>query len=398
MTSKTSIDFNNTTIAFASKSTTQLKKAYLIFSMMNYPQIVNIGSKLINLSLKWHLPIEWIIKRTLFEQFCGGETIEACQYTIKQLMQANINTILNYAVESKQTEVDFDTACKEIEKTIISASRRTNETPFAVLKISSIGSLYLLEKFQHSPNSLNAEELSRFENIKKRVLHLCQQGYTNGVKILFDAEESWIQNVIDTIGLEMMKKYNTMNQTWIYITYQMYRKNSLAYIYNHHQLAKNQHFRIGAKLVRGAYLEQEHIYAQQKGCSNPIFNNKIETDHAFNEAIQYLLAHLDCFSVCIATHNEESCRLSIEIMQKLNINPQDTRVLFAQLLGMSNQLSYNLAQAGYHVAKYVPYGPIRNAIPYLLRRAQENKSIQGQSSREYLLLKKELERRKRTQN
>ncbi|WP_435354549.1 proline dehydrogenase family protein [Emticicia sp. SJ17W-69] len=387
------LSFNDTSVAFAHQSNKKLYKTYLIFAMMNQNWLVKIGTFFIKLILKLGLPVKFLIKNTLFAQFCGGESIETCQTAIENLAKAKIGTILDYSVEGEDNEKDFDKTTQEVSRTIEKAAQQATAIPFSVFKVSGVGSVEILEKVQEFKESLTDEDKAAFERIRSRVDTLCQRASELNVRIFLDAEETWIQDVIDEMCYEMMKKYNVGGKTIVYNTYQLYRWESLENLIKACDNARNENYKVGAKLVRGAYIEKERRRAAELEYKSPIHITKEETDADFDKAILYAIEHLDILSICLGTHNEESCLLCIKLMQEKGIAHNDSRIWFAQLLGMSDNISYNLANEGYNVAKYVPYGPVEAVMPYLFRRAEENSSIAGQSSREYLLVKKERERR-----
>jgi proline dehydrogenase len=387
------LSFEDTSVAFAHQSNSKLRKTYLIFAMMNQYWLVKIGTFFIKLTLKLGLPVKYLIKKTLFNQFCGGESIETCQKTIEYLAKGKIGTILDYSVEGEDNEKDFDKTTEELVKTIKKAAQQTTDIPFSVFKVSGIGSVDLLEKVQEYEEDLTAEDKNAFERLNNRVDRLCKLAAELNVKIFMDAEETWIQDVIDNICYEMMKKYNVGGQTIVYNTYQLYRWESLDNLIKACDKGRNQGYTIGGKLVRGAYIEKERRRAAEKEYKSPIHITKEETDVDFDKAVHFAVKNIDIVSICLGTHNEESCLLCAKLMEDNGIAKNDTRIWFAQLLGMSDNISYNLANSGFNVAKYVPYGPVEAVMPYLFRRAEENSSIAGQSSREFLLVKKERERR-----
>jgi proline dehydrogenase len=387
------LSFEDTSVAFAHQSNSKLRKTYLIFAMMNQNWLVKIGTFFIKLTLKLGLPVKYLIKKTLFNQFCGGESIETCQKTIEYLAKGKIGTILDYSVEGEDNEKDFDKTTEELVKTIKKAAQQTTDIPFSVFKVSGIGSVDLLEKVQEYEEDLTAEDKNAFERLHNRVDRLCKLAAELNVKIFLDAEETWIQDVIDNICYEMMKKYNVGGQTIVYNTYQLYRWESLDNLIKACEKGRNQGYTIGGKLVRGAYIEKERRRAAEKEYKSPIHITKEETDVDFDKAVHFAVKNIDVVSICLGTHNEESCLLCAKLMEDNGIAKNDTRIWFAQLLGMSDNISYNLANSGFNVAKYVPYGPVEAVMPYLFRRAEENSSIAGQSSREFLLVKKERERR-----
>jgi proline dehydrogenase len=394
MAPKQRIDFSDTEIAFKNQSKNQLDLNYYIFMAMNQNWLVNIGTFLIKCFLKVGLPIKFIIKKTIFQLFCGGEDIKECEKTIDKLHQYKVGTILDYSVEGEDDEKSFDDTKIELLKTIEMASLNPDKIPFSVFKVTGIGSRELLTEVQEFGMScLDREKLAAYQRIVKRFQGLCKAAADKGVRLLVDAEETWIQDIIDELTLEEMKKYNTLEKTIIYNTYQMYRTASYGILSSHLEAAKEAGFTVGAKIVRGAYMEKERKRAEEKGYADPINPSKEASDDEYNKAVRLSLSNIDHISVCLGTHNEESCILATKLLEEKNISQNDPRVYFAQLLGMSDNISFNLASAGYNVAKYVPYGPIEAVMPYLFRRADENTSIAGQSSREFLLIKKERQRR-----
>jgi proline dehydrogenase len=382
--------FEDTSIAFSSKTDAQLRKTYWLFYLMNHARVVNLGTFFIKLALKLHLPIKNVIRATIFEQFCGGESISDCKDTIYTLGSSKIGTILDYSVEGEDTEENFNFTTQEILRTIEQASE-TEYIPFSVFKISGIGSSDLLTKIQQNEILTTDEELA-YARIKNRVEKLCLKAYELNVRIFIDAEESWIQETIDTLAYQMMEKYNK-ERAIVYNTYQFYQHETLSSFKSAYLQAKKLGYALGAKLVRGAYMEKERIRSKENNYLDPIHATKADTDQHYNEAIDFALEHVQIISVCLGTHNEHSAQYCAYKMAKYNIPKNDPRVWFAQLLGMSDNISFNLSNAGYNVAKYVPYGPIKSVMPYLIRRAEENTAIAGQSSREYLLVSRELKRR-----
>ena len=395
MAPKRRIDFSDTEIAFKNQSNSQLNLNYYIFMAMNQNWLVNIGTFLIKWFLKLGLPIKFIIKRTIFQLFCGGEDIQECEQTIDKLHRYKVGTILDYSVEGEDDEKSFDETKAELMKTIEMAHQYPEKIPFSVFKVTGIGSRELLTEVQEfGIDCLSPEKLSAYQRLVKRFQTLCKSAADKGIRLFIDAEETWIQDVIDELTLEEMKKYNTPAKTIIYNTYQMYRTASYGILASHIEAAQAEGFSVGAKLVRGAYMEKERKRAEEKGYADPINPTKAASDEEYNKAVTLSISNISHISVCLGTHNEDSCHLAVELLEEQGIPSHDSRVFFAQLLGMSDNISFNLADAGYNVAKYVPYGPIESVMPYLFRRADENTSIAGQSSREYLLIKKEKERRK----
>ncbi|MDQ4139756.1 MAG: proline dehydrogenase family protein [Bacteroidota bacterium] len=391
MTTATKLSFDDTAIAFASKSDAELMKMYALFATMNNNFLVKTGGNLVHRAFKWGLPVKFLIKPTIFQHFCGGENLIECNQAIQSLAQANIGTILDYSVEGENDENSFDRTTKEVLATIEKANT-SKHIPFSVFKVSGIADSRILEKIQAKEKLSPAEEKA-FARAKARMETLCQRAHQYGISIFVDAEESWFQDVVDDLTYEMMAKYNK-EKAIVYNTYQLYRHDRLEVLKRDYQNAVDQDYYLGAKLVRGAYMEKEARRAAEQGYVNPINPTKEASDALFNEALTFCVEHLDRIAICAGTHNEESSYLLVDLMAQHNIAPNDKRIYFAQLYGMSDNLSYNLAHAGYNVAKYVPYGPVEAVIPYLLRRAEENTAIAGQSSREFNLIKKEIQRRK----
>ncbi|CAG4989290.1 hypothetical protein DYBT9275_00261 [Dyadobacter sp. CECT 9275] len=382
--------FEDTSVAFSSKSDSQLRKTYWLFNLMNQARVVNLGTFFIKLALKLHLPIKNLIRRTIFEQFCGGETISECKQTVSTLARSGIRTILDYSVEGEDSEKSFDKTASEILKTI-DAAAISDSIPFSVFKVTGIASTELLEKIQKE-EELSDSEREAYQRVKQRMAMLCGQGFKNNVPVFVDAEESWIQGIIDSLTYEMMEQFNR-EKAIVYNTYQLYRNDTLQALKSAYLKARQKGYRIGAKLVRGAYMEKERVRARESEYFNPIHVSKEATDQDYNAAIDFCLEHIQDISICLGTHNEYSSQYCALKMKKVGLEKNDDRVWFAQLLGMSDNISYNLAALGYNVAKYVPYGPIGAVLPYLIRRAEENSSIAGQSSREFLLVKSEMNRR-----
>lgn len=389
-----SISFDDTSVAFADQSDWQLKKTYFIFASMNRNWLVKIGTFFIKLFLMLKFPIKWAIRDTIFEHFCGGETIGGCENTIHHLAKSRIGTILDYSVEGEDSEKSFDDTVQEILLTIEKAAQMSS-IPFSVFKVTGIASTDLLEKVQ-AGQELSDEDQQAFDRLEQRMNTLCGAAADRNVRIFVDAEETWIQDTIDALTYDMMEKYNRTSCI-VWNTYQMYRLESYDNLVQATETAREKGYTLGVKLVRGAYIEKERQRSHEMEYCDPIHATKEETDHDYNKAIGYCLEHRDILSICLGTHNEYSCLLLAEKMHELGIDHQDPHFWFAQLYGMSDNISYNLAKAGYNVAKYVPYGPVEAVMPYLFRRAEENTSVAGQASREYMLIKKEIRRRKRAQ-
>lgn len=386
------ISFDNTEIAFKYKSDKALKRAYYLFKMVGRSWLVRLGKIITPIALKFKLPIKGIIKRTIFRQFCGGETIEECDHTIQVLYDNNVGTILDYSVEGQTKEKDFDQTRDEILATIDKATGNKG-IPFAVFKATGLSRHYLLEKLNNANAELTKPEKDEFARVVQRIDDICQHATENKVPIFIDAEESWIQNTLDRLVESMMVKYNK-EKCIIYNTFQMYRHDRYAYIEESIEKAKRGGYFFGAKLVRGAYMEKERERAAEMEYLSPIQPDKNSTDKHFNQALHLLTDNIEHCYFCCGTHNEDSSHLLVQLMKQFKVDKEDKRVYFAQLLGMSDHISFNLSYHGYNVAKYVPYGPIKKVMPYLLRRATENTSVAGQTGRELDLISREWNRRK----
>lgn len=384
-------NFENTEIAFRYRSDSELKRANLLFSFIASPILTRVGILAVQLAMGMHLPITWIVKSTIFRHFCGGETLEETAKTAAFIGKYHVETILDYGVEGGESEVEYDKAVAECLAAVLLAARSKN-IPFVSLKISGYCRFDLLEK-KHSGAELTTTENAEWVRVCKRVNEICETASRCDVKVLIDAEETWIQNPCNEITEKMMELYN-QHKAMVFNTFQMYCYGTFSFLSQAITVAKRNGYVLGAKLVRGAYMEKERARAIQDGYENPIQPNKESTDKDFDDAILLCLKNLDKLSLFIGTHNEQSCNKAMDIMAICGIAPNDPRVIFSQLYGMSDNLSFNLAAADYNVAKYVPYGPVKSVIPYLLRRATENTSIAGQTSRELALIRKELSRRK----
>jgi len=382
--------FENTEIAFRHSSNADLSRAYWLFRIINVNFLVKIGPPVTNFAIKIGLPIKGLIKATIFKHFCGGETIAECDNTIKNLYSGGVGTILDYSIEGEDDEAVFDNTRDEIIRTIVRASK-DKAIPLTVFKITGVGRFALLEKLD-ARLPLTPDEESEWQRVQNRVLAICDKAHKSNVPVMIDAEESWIQETIDLLALTMMTQFNT-KQPIVYNTYQMYRHDKLASILNDHEIAKGEGFILGAKIVRGAYMEKERKRALEMGYNSPIQPDKKSTDLDYDSALDYCTSHINEIAFIAGTHNEESCRLLAELLDTKGIDHKHPHVYFSQLLGMSDNLSFNLAHAQYNVAKYVPYGPIKAVLPYLFRRAQENTAIAGQMSRELSLIVKERKRR-----
>lgn len=386
----TNLSFENTKVAFQSKTDFELKKSFWLFKLVGNNFIVKWSPLLLKIALFLRLPIKGIIKKTIFSQFCGGEFIHDCEKSIITLAQYKVKTILDYSVEGQINEADFEQVTNEIINTIHRAKGDEN-IPFAVFKISGLGRFNILEKVSAN-HSLSDSETLEFNQIKNRVKRICQKAFDLNVNIFIDAEESWIQNTIDHLATSMMRLFNK-EHVIVYNTLQMYRWDRLAFLKQSYADAENGNYHLGLKIVRGAYMEKERKRAEEFGYPSPIQKDKKSCDQDFDLALSYCINHIDKISICAGTHNEKSTLKLVELMTKNNVLKDDNRVYFSQLLGMSDHISFNLAKQGYNVVKYMPYGPVKEVLPYLIRRAQENTSIAGQTSRELTLIIQERNRR-----
>lgn len=386
------ISFEDTSIAFASKSDKYLKKAHLLFRVMSNPALVGLGTSLANIALKLRIPfVKSIVKSTIYSLFVGGETLEECESTIDSLGSSNVKTILDYSVEGEKTEEGFE-ATKEEMFRIVEIVKTARHIPYCVIKLTGLGSFEVMQKIQANEKLTQAEKKS-YEELENRVFQICEKVDQIDSKILIDGEESWIQDTIDAITYKMMAQFNK-HRVVVYNTYQMYRHQMYDNLVESHRVALQKGYQLGAKLVRGAYMEKERERAEEFNYQNPIQPDKATTDKDYNLAIKFCLDHISTISTVVGTHNENSSAFTTQLMEEYGLNKNDKRVYFAQLYGMSDNISFTLASLGYNVTKYVPYGPVRKVMPYLSRRADENTSIAGQTSREFNLIRSELKRRK----
>jgi proline dehydrogenase len=384
------ISFDNTQIAFSGMSNADLNRAYWLFKVININFLVKIGPPITNAAIKIGLPIAPLIRATIFKQFCGGESITDCAKTIQHLHKYKIGTILDYSVEGESTEQAFDATCEE---TIATIKRAQNDSaiPFSVFKVTGLARFGLLEKLD-AQQTLSESEAKEFERVKERVRKICQTACDLNVRIFIDAEESWIQKTIDQLAMDMMRLFNR-EKVIVYNTFQFYRHDSLEIMKNFDATLKAEGVMMGVKLVRGAYMEKERKRAEELNYPSPIQPDKASSDKDYDLGLLYCIENIHRIAICAGTHNEKSSKYLVDLMNKYNIVANDERIYFSQLLGMSDNLSYNLADAGYNVAKYVPYGPVKSVLPYLFRRAQENTAIAGQMGRELSLILKEKKRR-----
>ena len=383
--------FNNTEVAFSLKSDTELERAYFLFKLIESQPLVKIGTAVTNFALKAHLPVEGLIRSTVFDHFCGGINEHDCLSVVDKMYTKGVSSVLDYSVEGKEEEAQFDAALEMILKTVDFAKERM-AIPFAVFKPTGFGRIALYEKVG-SGAELNEKEKEEWNKVVARFDKVCKIAHDKDVALLIDAEESWMQDAADDLVEEMMRKYNKQRAI-VYNTLQMYRWDRLDYLKNLHDRANKDGFFIGMKIVRGAYMEKENARAEDKGYKSPICATKQATDENYDAAIVYMVDNIDKMYIFAGTHNENSSYRLMELCEEKGITKNENRIFFGQLYGMSDNISYNLAEQGYNVAKYLPFGPVRDVMPYLIRRAEENTSVAGQTSRELDLIKKERSRRK----
>ena len=383
--------FNNTEVAFSLKSDTELDRAYFLFKMIDNQPLVKIGTAVTNFAIKAHLPVEGLIRATVFDHFCGGVNEADCLTVVDKMFTKGVSSVLDYSVEGKEEEDQFDAALKMTLKTIEFAKERA-AIPFAVFKPTGFGRLDLYEKVG-AKSELSQSEKAEWNRVEARFDKVCGEAHQNNVPLLIDAEESWMQDAADDLVAQMMRKYNK-EKAIVFNTLQMYRWDRLDYLKNLHQQAKTEGFYIGMKIVRGAYMEKENLRAEEKEYPTPICESKEATDLNYDAAIHYMVENLDRMAIFAGTHNELSSYKLMEYLQELKVEKNDARIWFGQLYGMSDNISYNLSANGYNNAKYLPFGPVRDVMPYLIRRAEENTSVAGQTSRELKLITAERNRRK----
>jgi proline dehydrogenase len=383
--------FNNTQNAFSLKSDTELERAYFLFKMIAVQPLVRIGTAVTNFALKANLPIEKLIRATVFDHFCGGVSEDDCIPVVDKMFTKGVSSVLDYSVEGKEDEAHFEDAVQVVLK-IINFAKERKAIPFAVFKPTGFGRFELYEKLGVGIELTDLEQ-QEWNRVEARFNKVCKVAYENDISLLIDGEESWMQDAADDLVAAMMKKYNKQKAI-VYNTLQMYRWDRLDYLKKLHEEAKSEGFYIGMKLVRGAYMEKENNRAIEKGYKTPICSSKQDTDNNFDAAVNYMIDNIDKMAIFAGTHNELSSYTLMEIMQKKEISKNDPRVWFGQLYGMSDNISFNLAKEGYNVAKYLPFGPVKDVMPYLIRRAEENTSVAGQTNRELTLIKTERTRRK----
>lgn len=384
------LDFENTAIAFDLKSDAELERAYYLFKLISKQPLVRIGTAVTNLALKAHLPIEGLIRATVFDHFCGGVSASDCSKLIKEMYTKGVSTVLDFSVEGKSEEIQFDFAVKKT-KELIDFASQNDALPMAVFKPTAVGYFELYEVVSKK-EKMTAEQQQQWTDVLNRYHEICKYAKENNVAVLIDAEESWIQDAIDQIVQLMMQTYNSETAI-VFNTVQAYRKDRFSFVKSLHADAQKNHYKCGIKLVRGAYMEKERNRAKELHYPSPICDTKLDTDKNFNSILEFLMSEMNIFYLFLGTHNEKSTLLAVDLLQRLCLKKQDKRIWFGQLYGMSDHISYNLSAKGYNVAKYVPFGPVRDVLPYLMRRAEENTSVAGQTNRELDLLKKERKRR-----
>ena len=386
------IDFQNTEVAFSLKSDTQLQKAKLMFQTMSHPGVVSFLKGSVKASFKVGLPIKGVIKKTVFEHFCGGERIEDCATRVAALHSQNVSAILDYSVEGKESEADFDRT-KNTTLATIKYAKTNAGIPLSVFKPSGMGRVDLYEKVSLG-KTLTAAEEKEWQRVRERYYEIAETAVANNIPVMVDAEESWTQQAIDDLVEELMERFNK-ERAMVYNTAQLYRWDRLDYIKNSVARAREKGYYFGIKIVRGAYMEKERERAKEKGYKDPIQPDKASSDRDYDAAVQFLIENVDICSSVVGTHNETSSQEVANMIDAKGLAKNDPRVYVSQLYGMSDNISFNMAHAGYNVVKYVPFGPVEDVMPYLFRRAEENTSVAGQTGRELQLINKELERRRK---
>jgi proline dehydrogenase len=383
--------FDNTETAFKLKSDSELERAYFLFKMISKEPLVKIGTAATKFALNLHLPVEGLIRSTVFDHFCGGVNEKDCLGVVANLNEAGVFSVLDFSVEGKENENQFDlTMEKVLELTDFASEKKT--MPFSVFKPTGLGRFKIWQKVTEKQTLTDAEENEWFR-IKERFEKVSKAAYERDITLLIDAEETWMQDAADELCEEMMVKYNS-KKAIVFNTLQCYRWDRLDYLKEQHAMARKGHYKLGFKIVRGAYLEKENDRAEDLNYKSPICESKAATDANFNSIMRYILDNLDDISLFLGTHNEDSSYLAMEIMEEKGILKDDRRVWFGQLYGMSDHITFNIASEGYNAAKYIPFGPVKDVMPYLIRRAEENTSVAGQTNRELTLLKKEKKRRR----
>lgn len=383
--------FEDTATAFALKTDSELERAYFLFKMIANEPLVRIGTAMTNFAIKAHLPVEGLIRATVFDHFCGGVSELDCLPVVDKMWEKNVCSVLDYSVEGKDEEDPLDAALETI-LNVLDFVKEKDAIPFAVFKPTGFGRFVLFEKHSRG-EALSEKEEAEWRRVVARFDKVCKKAYDLDVTLLIDAEESWMQDAADALVEDMMRKYNT-KKAIVFNTLQMYRHDRIAYLEKLQATAVEEGFKIGVKVVRGAYMEKENKRALELSYDTPICASKKDTDENFDAVVNYILNNLGAISIFAGTHNEESSYMLMKAMVDLDIAHNDERIWFGQLYGMSDHISFNLAAKGYNVAKYLPFGPVKDVMPYLIRRAEENTSVAGQTTRELTLLKSERKRRK----
>jgi proline dehydrogenase len=386
-----SVDFNNSEIAFQMRSNDELKQMNWLFKMMNKPWLVNWGSRAGLLAIRLRLPfVKKVLKNTVYRQFCAGETLLDSKPVIERMGKYHVKSILDYGAEGKETEADFNFTMNNTIRSI-DFSEEVDNIPVVSIKITGLARFNLLEKV-HNGDSLTVAEQKEFEGVRKRLEAICYNGHQKNIQVYIDAEETWIQNAVDELAYGMMKLFNK-EKAIVFNTYQLYTTTALASMKKGHELAQKEGYIFGSKIVRGAYIDKERERAAAMGYPSPIQPDKPATDRDFNLAIKYAVENIGTMSLCCATHNSDSCHYYAQLLDEAGISHQHPHVMFSQLYGMSDNLTFNLGNAGYNASKYLPYGPVFDVVPYLIRRAQENTSVTGEMSREFEIINTEIKRR-----
>lgn len=384
------LDFNDTKTAFVLKTDAQLRKAYWLFKLVASKSLVGLGKKASSLAIKLGLPIRTVVKETVYDQFVGGETIEECEPILQKLHQHKVYALLDYAVEGKESDADFDRTKDKIVRTIKYAVER-DAVPFAVFKVTGVARFSILEKYT-AGQPFSEFESRAWTRAKNRIEEICYTAARFGLSVMIDAEETWIQGAIDEVTQSMMERFNR-EKAIVFNTLQMYRTDRLEYLQEALARAEEKNYHLGVKLVRGAYMEKERERAREQKYPSPIQPDKAASDRNFDQGVAFCLPHLDRISLVAGSHNEQSAHHLAALIEEKGLAKDDPRIWFSQLYGMSDNLSFNLARAGYNVVKYLPFGPVNETLPYLIRRAEENSSAGGQTSRELGLIQQELKRR-----
>ncbi len=385
--------FDNTQIAFADKTDAQLKKAYWMFKAIEQPALTGVGISVLNFTVKNNFPfVSGIVRSTLFEQFCGGETREESMQVVKKMFRHHVGSIFDYAIEGKAEEKAFDITCEEIKQNIKFAEGNP-AIPFVVFKPTGFGRIEIYEEVGRGAE-LTSSQIAEWERVQKRYNEVCQMAYDRNVRLMIDAEETWMQDATDALVNTMMEKYNG-EKAIIWNTLQMYRTGRIEYLQKDLERARTKNYFLGYKFVRGAYMEKERARAAAMNYPDPIQPTKLASDDNYNAAIDFTMLNLDRVSAFFGTHNEKSTELVMDKMGAIGLPHDHPNIYFGQLYGMSDNITYYLGAEKYNVCKYLPYGPVKDVVPYLTRRAQENTSVAGQTGRELSLIQKELDRRAR---